>query len=193
MKHLMPHRHARISAQLISVSALPIVRRYPPTRSLAPGHHFGQHRHYHRSRIRHRSGRLDRLGSYTTAPAPTSFSVEPALPLLGFAATPGSSTHCRSNSTGAIRKHRPVWSLGQSRHYYRDEIVSLIADQAASGNYPAGIATISVSVAAATPTLSFAAIANQTCTPPRSRLPRIRRRHNLLVDQWTGYHLWQRG
>ena len=110
--------------------------------------------------------------NYTTATATTSFSVAGNTPNFSFAPIPNQTygvapftVSATSNSPGAITYSGgsgPASLSGNVVTITGIGTVTLMANQAASGSYTAGVATISFSVAAATPTLSFASIANQT-------------------------------
>jgi hypothetical protein len=110
--------------------------------------------------------------NYTAATVTTSFSVAGETPNFTFAAIPNQTygvaaftVSATSNSPGAISylgSSGPASLSGNVVTITGIGTVTLTADQVASGNYAAGTATISFSVAAATPTLSFLAIANQT-------------------------------
>jgi hypothetical protein len=113
-----------------------------------------------------------------TAAATTNFSVAGETPNFTFAAIPNQTYGLRRSRSQQLRtlrcyllrrQQRPGQFVGNVVTISGIGTVTLIADQAASGAYSAGVASISFSVAAATPTLSFAAIANQTyggCTLP---------------------------
>ena len=111
-------------------------------------------------------------GGYTATTATTSFTVSGATPTLTFAAILNQTygvapfaVSATSNSTGAITFSvigGPAIISGSTVTITGAGTVTLQASQAAAGAYPAATTTISFNVAAATPTLSFAAIPNQT-------------------------------
>jgi hypothetical protein len=111
-------------------------------------------------------------GTYTSAAATTSFTVAPLTPALSFAAI-GSQTYgaspftvsASSASSGVVTYSvvsGPATISGSTVTLTGTGTVVLQASQAASGNYTSATATTSFTVAAETPALSFAAIANQT-------------------------------
>ncbi len=109
--------------------------------------------------------------NYTAATVTTSFSVAGETPNFNFGAIPNQiygvapfTVSATSNSTGAISYtgiSGPATLSGNVVTITGIGTVTLIANQAASGLFAAGLASISFTVSAATPTLSFAAIPNQ--------------------------------
>jgi hypothetical protein len=111
-------------------------------------------------------------GGYAAATATTSFNVSNATPALTFAAVSNQvygaapfAVSATSNSTGAITYtvvSGPATVSGSTVTITGSGTVTLQASQAAAGGYAAATATTSFNVSSATPTLTFAAIPNQT-------------------------------
>ena len=111
-------------------------------------------------------------GSYPSATATISFNVNGATPALTFAPivdqTYGAAPFtisAKSNSSGAITYSvvsGPATISGNTVNLTKTGRVTLIANQAAIGNFATGIATISFNVNGTIPTLAFVAIPSRT-------------------------------
>jgi hypothetical protein len=107
-------------------------------------------------------------GSYPSATATISFNVNGATPTLTFASIPDQTygaapvtISATSNSSGAITYSvvsGPATISGNTVNLTNTGRVTLIANQAAIGNFATGTATISFNVNGTIPTLAFAAI-----------------------------------
>ena len=110
-------------------------------------------------------------GTYAATSAQTSFNVTGAVPTLSFAAVADQNfgvapfaVSATSNSTGAITYSVVSGSAtisGSTVTLTGSGHVTLMASQAAAGNYTTNTATISFNVNASTPTLTFS-VGNQT-------------------------------
>ncbi|MDQ2924903.1 MAG: hypothetical protein M3R43_05030 [Acidobacteriota bacterium] len=113
-------------------------------------------------------------GNYTAATATTSFSVTSGTPpmTLTFATVPTATfgagafaVSATSSSPGAVTYYVTVGHATVSGNMVTPTgvgTVTLLAKQAASGSYPAAMATTSFSVVAAVPVLNFATVPNPT-------------------------------
>jgi hypothetical protein len=107
-------------------------------------------------------------GGYTSATATISFNVNGVTPTLTFAPIPDRTysttpftVSATSNSTGAITYSvvsGPATISGNTVNLTKTGKVTLIANQAAIGNFATGVATISFNVNGTIPTLAFVAI-----------------------------------
>jgi len=111
-------------------------------------------------------------GNYTTATATASFTVNGETPTLTIASIPNQTygappfaVSATSNSPGAISYSGitgPATISGNTVTITGIGTVTVVATQAASGNYLTGVASASFTVGAATPNLTFSAIPTQS-------------------------------
>jgi hypothetical protein len=111
-------------------------------------------------------------GNYTTATATVSFTVNGETPTLTIASIPNQTygappfaVSATSNSPGAISYSGitgPATISGNTVTITGIGTVTVVATQAASGNYLTGVASTSFVVGAATPTLTFSTIPTQS-------------------------------
>jgi hypothetical protein len=111
-------------------------------------------------------------GGYTSATATISFNVDGVTPTLTFAPIPDQTysttpftVSATSNSSGAITYSvvsGPATLSGNTVNLTKTGRVTLIANQAAIGNFATGVATISFNVNGTIPTLAFVAVPSKT-------------------------------